>query len=79
MHEFSGYQKLISAATKVKDPDTLQDIEEAMRQEEGGVLDHLTKLSFDRLARACSTAAGHLDKARDEQSAREALPFKLFG
>ena len=45
----------------------------------GGVLDHLTKVRFDRLARVCHAAAKEVDTAADEQAAREALPFKLFG
>ena len=81
MTKFTGYQQAISAATGVNDPDKLTEIEEIMRQESGGVLDHLDRQAFNRLARSSKLlmASPDIDTAHDEQTAREALPFKLFG
>lgn len=45
------YQSLISVATGVTDPKRLRLIEDWMRQQTGGCLDHLARLEFIKLAR----------------------------
>lgn len=49
--KLSGYRKMISEATGVKNPRALENIEEIMRTLEGGVLDHLTAPEFKRVAK----------------------------
>lgn len=46
-----GYTALIAQATDQRDPTTLALVEELMRAETGGVLDHLSAPRFVALAR----------------------------
>lgn len=46
-----GYAALIAQATDQRDPATLALVEELMREETGGVLDHLSAPRFTALAR----------------------------
>ena len=45
------YQKMIAQATGVDDPAQLEEIEDMMRDEAGGTLDHLGPNEFAELAR----------------------------
>lgn len=52
----SAYQQLIAKATGVDDPVQLDEIEEMMRDEAGGTLDHLGPSEFTELARSLRQA-----------------------
>ena len=45
------YQTMIAQATGVDDPAQLEEIEDMMRDEAGGTLDHLGPSEFNELAR----------------------------
>ena len=45
------YQQMIAQATGVDDPVQLEEIEEMMRDEAAGTLDHLGPTEFSQLAR----------------------------
>lgn len=45
------YKTLIKKATGVYDPDRIARIEDVMRENNGGVLDHLTRAEFGEQAR----------------------------
>jgi hypothetical protein len=47
----SHYTALISSAISLEDPATLALVERLMRDQTGGVLDHLDASTFDHLAR----------------------------
>ncbi|GAB3868622.1 hypothetical protein GCM10028801_44880 [Nocardioides maradonensis] len=47
----SGYARMISDAIQLEDPDTLALVENLMREQTGGVLDHLTARQFAKHAR----------------------------
>lgn len=47
----TGYAALIAQATDQRDPATVALVEELMREETGGVLDHLSAHRFANLAR----------------------------
>ena len=53
----TGYHRLISDATGVTDHALLNDIEEIMRSENGGVLDDLGIVQFQSLARQAAVVA----------------------
>jgi hypothetical protein len=55
-----SYQTLIKEATGVEDPVLLAEIEQVMRDESGGVLDHLSRAKFMRLAKASVAPARYL-------------------
>jgi hypothetical protein len=46
-----GYAALIAQATDQRDPATIALVEELMREEAGGVLDHLSAARFTALTR----------------------------
>lgn len=47
----TGYTQLVSSAIGLDEAATLELVERLMRQETGGVLDHLSAAAFARLAR----------------------------
>lgn len=47
----TGYTQLVSSAIGLDEAATLELVERLMRQEAGGVLDHLSAAAFTRLAR----------------------------
>lgn len=47
----TGYARLVSDAIGLEDAATLELVERLMRQDTGGVLDHLSAAAFARLAR----------------------------
>lgn len=51
------YHQLISEATGQSNPDTLNEIEEMMRLETGGCLDHLNKKEFIKIAKIAFKAS----------------------
>lgn len=51
-----GYHDLISQATGITDEAELQEIEELMRLQTGGVLDHLDRQEFREIARIAVAA-----------------------
>lgn len=59
MTELSGYLPLISEATGVTDPATLNEIEDFMRDEHR-TLDHLDRARFFRCARECWKVVAYL-------------------
>lgn len=48
---YTSYQQRIAAATKLTDADDVRAVEELMRVESGGCLDHLSARDFDAEAR----------------------------
>jgi hypothetical protein len=79
MNQFRGYQQLIHEDTGVTNPAMLNEIEEIMRLESRGVLDHLTRARFKKLALLAHEAAKQTCDAGREMAERESKPFKLFG
>ena len=49
--QLTGYARLVSDAIGLEDTATLELVERLMRQDTGGVLDHLSAAAFARLAR----------------------------
>lgn len=52
-----GYAALIAEALNQRDIETVSLVEELMREETGGVVDHLSAARFAALARACHADA----------------------